>query len=52
MDVGAIAGSMALSSTASQVTLGVMKDAQNLEKDLAARLFGSVGIGNGVDAYA
>lgn len=52
MGVDAIAGSMALTSTASQVTIGVMKDAQNLEKDLVSRLFGSMGIGNGVDTYA
>lgn len=52
MDVGALAGNMALSNTASAVTASVMKDAQNLERDLVARLFGSMGIGNGVDAYA
>jgi hypothetical protein len=52
MDVNSIAGSMALSSVASQVTVGVMKDIQSLQGDLVARLFGSIGIGNGVDAYA
>lgn len=52
MDVGALAGSMALSDTASAVTMGVMKDAQNLQQDLVARLFGSLGIGNAVDTYA
>ena len=52
MDVGALAGSMALSNAASAVTMNVMKDAQNLEQDLVARLFGLMGIGNAVDAYA
>ncbi len=52
MDVGALASSMMLSNTASAITTGVMKDAQNLEKDLVSRLFGSIGLGTGVDAYA
>jgi hypothetical protein len=52
MDVGAISTSMALSNTASSVTIGVMRDAENLQEDLVARLFGSMGIGNSVDAYA
>jgi hypothetical protein len=52
MNVDALASSMALSSAASQVTVGVMKDLQNLQSDLVARLFGSMGIGNSVDAYA
>jgi hypothetical protein len=52
MDIGNIATSMALSNTASSVTLGVMKDAQNLETDLVARLFGSLGIGTNVNALA
>ena len=52
MDVGAIATSMALSNVASGVTLGVMSDVQNLQQDLVSRLFGSIGLGNGVDALA
>jgi hypothetical protein len=52
MDVGQIATGMALSNTASTVTMSVMKDAQNLEQDLVARLFGSIGLGNGVNALA
>jgi hypothetical protein len=52
MDVAALATSMALSNTATSVTIGVMKDAENLQEDLVARLFGSMGIGNGIDAYA
>ena len=52
MNVSDIAGSMALASTASSVTIGVMKDAQNLEQDLVNRLFGSIGLGNGVNTYA
>ncbi|HKU66457.1 MAG TPA: hypothetical protein VJP85_01660 [Candidatus Baltobacteraceae bacterium] len=52
MNLDAIASSMALSNAASSVTIGVMKDAQNLQQDLISRLFGSLGIGNGVDAYA
>lgn len=52
MNVSDIAGSLALSSTASSVTIGVMRDAQNLQQDLVNRLFGSIGIGNGVNTYA
>ncbi|HLI97030.1 MAG TPA: hypothetical protein VKT72_13255 [Candidatus Baltobacteraceae bacterium] len=52
MDVGSIATGMALSSVAGQVGVGVMKDIQNLQSDLVARLFGSMGIGNSIDAYA
>lgn len=52
MDVTSIAGSMALTSVGSQVTVGMMSATQNLEKDLVSRLFGSMGIGNGVDTYA
>jgi hypothetical protein len=52
MDVGQIATGMALSNTASSVTLGVMKDTQNLEADLVSRLFGSLGIGTNVNALA
>jgi hypothetical protein len=52
MDVGALSTSMAMSNAASSVTIGVMRDAQNLEQDLVARLFGSMGVGNAVDTYA
>jgi len=52
MDVGSVADSLALASTASRMTVGVMSAAQSLEKDLVSRLFGSMGIGNAVDAYA
>jgi hypothetical protein len=43
---------MALSNTASAVTMGVMKDAENLQEDLVSRLFGSLGIGTGIDTLA
>lgn len=43
---------MALSNAASGVTIGVMSDVQNLQQDLVARLFGSLGIGTGIDTYA
>ena len=52
MDIAALSGSMALSSTANSVTMSVMKDAQNLQQDLVNRLFGSIGLGNGVNTYA
>jgi hypothetical protein len=52
MGVGALASSMALSSVASQVSTGVMKDIQNLQADLVSRLFSSIGLGNGIDTYA
>jgi hypothetical protein len=52
MDVAALAGTMALSATANSVTVGVMRDLQGLQEDLVSRLFGSMGIGNGVDTYA
>lgn len=52
MDVGAIAGNMALSAVGGQVSVGVMKSVQNLEQDLVSRLFGSLGVGNNVDTHA
>ena len=51
-DVGAMASNMALSRVGSSISTGVLKDAENLQEDLVARLFGSMGIGNSVDAYA
>lgn len=52
MDIAALSTSLALSNTASSVTMGVMKDAENLQEDLVSRLFGSLGIGTGIDASA
>jgi len=52
MDIGALSTSLALSNTAGSVTIGVMKDTQNLQEDLVSRLFGSLGIGTGIDAFA
>lgn len=52
MDVGSIASSMALTSVGGQVAVGVLNSTQSLEKDLVSRLFGSLGVGNGVDTYA
>lgn len=50
--VASIASSMALTSVGSQVAVGVLSQTQSLEQDLVSRLFGSLGLGNGVDAYA
>ncbi len=52
MDVTALAGSMAQSRAGTTISIGVLKDAENLQQDLVARLFGSMGIGNSIDAYA
>jgi hypothetical protein len=52
MDIGQIATGLSLSNTASSVTMGVMSDVQNLQSDLVARLFGSLGVGTNFDAYA
>lgn len=50
--IASIASSMALTSTGSQVALGVLSSTQNLEQDLVSRLFGSLGIGNTIDTHA
>lgn len=52
MNVGSIAGDMALSAVNGQVNVSVMKATQNLQEDLVARLFGSIGLGNSVNATA
>jgi hypothetical protein len=52
MGVGNIAGDLALSMTASTINVSVLKSVENLQQDVVARLFGSMGIGNSVDAYA
>lgn len=52
MNVSEIASSMALTNVGSQLTVGVMSATQGLEKDLVSRLFGSLGVGNGIDTYA
>lgn len=52
MDVAAIATGMALTGVSNSVSVGVMSQVQNLEQNLVSRLFGSMGIGNGVDTYA
>lgn len=52
MDINSIASSISLTNVGSQVTVGVMNATQNLEKDLVSRLFGSLGVGNGIDTYA
>jgi hypothetical protein len=50
--VSSIASSMALTSVGSQVAVGVLSATENLQQDLVSRLFSSLGIGNGIDAYA
>lgn len=50
--VASIASSMALTSVGGQVAVGVLSATENLQQDLVSRLFGSLGIGTGVDTYA
>lgn len=52
MDVGALSTELATTSVAQQVDIGVPKTLQNLDKNLAAELFASLGIGQSVDTRA
>ena len=52
MDIGALSSGMALSSVGQQVDVGVLKALQNLDQNVAAELFASIGLGSGVDASA
>lgn len=52
MDLGSISTGLAQSGVASQVNVSVLKSLQNLESTLAGELFGSIGVGRSVDAFA
>lgn len=52
MDVGSISTELAQGAVAGQVDVGVLKAVQNLDQNVAAELFASIGLGNGVDASA
>lgn len=52
MDLGSISTGLAQSAVANQVSVSVLKSLQNLEGELAGELFGSIGVGRSIDAYA
>jgi hypothetical protein len=52
MDVTALAGAMDQSRAATTISMGVLRDTESLAQDLVSRLFGSMGIGTSIDAYA
>jgi uncharacterized PurR-regulated membrane protein YhhQ (DUF165 family) len=52
MDVGALSTGLATSAVGQQVDVGVLKTLQNLDKNLAAELFASIGLGQAVDTRA
>ena len=52
MDVGSISTGLDQTAVADQVNVSVLKSLQNLEGALAGELFGSIGVGKSVDAYA
>jgi len=52
VDLGSISTGLAQSGVASQVNVSVLKSLQNLESTLAGELFGSIGVGRSVDAFA
>ena len=51
MDLANIAGG-GLASVGQQVDVGVLKALQNLDRNVTAELFSSLGLGTVVDAYA
>ncbi|HEY8296782.1 MAG TPA: hypothetical protein VIG32_01995 [Candidatus Baltobacteraceae bacterium] len=50
--MGAIASGLASASVSGQVDVGVLKAVQNLDQTLVNQLFGSIGLGQGVNALA
>lgn len=52
MDVGALSTGLAAVNVGTQIDVGVLKAAENLDQNLVARLFSSIGLGSGFDAYA
>ena len=52
MDVASLSTGLAQSAVDSQVSVSVLKSLQNLDKSVAAELFGSIGLGTAVDALA
>lgn len=52
MDPVSLSTGLAQSAVSSQVGVSVLKSLQNLDKSLAAELFGSIGLGTNVNALA
>lgn len=52
MDVASLRTALASSAVGQQVDAGVLRTLQNLDKNVAAELFASLGLGTGVDASA
>ena len=50
MDVAGLAGG-SLTSVGEQVDIGVLGALQNLDKNVAAELFSSIGLGGTIDRY-
>ncbi len=52
MDGAALSTSLSLSATSGRVDVNVLKAVQNLDKNVAAQLAASIGIGQNVDTFA
>ncbi len=52
MDLSGIATSLAMTSVAQSVDVGVLKAVQNLDAASSAMMFASIGVGTGIDAFA
>lgn len=52
MDIASVATGLARSSLSLNLNAGVLDALQNLDKNVAARLAASIGLGRSVDAYA
>ena len=52
MDVGEISGALAAANVSNGIGVSLMKDLGNLQGDLAARLFSTMGLGQNIDTYA
>ena len=52
MDIASLSTGMAASAVGQQVDVGVLRAVQNLDENVAAELFASMGVGRSVDALA
>lgn len=52
MDIGSVASGLALSSTVAGIDVGVLKAVQNLDANVSAELFSSIGVGTFVNTSA
>lgn len=52
MDTGSVGSSLANVAAAGQIDVGVLAALQNLDRNVAAELFASIGLGQSIDVRA